>query len=41
MNALLKFGGATLLAAALSVPAAYAQTTVTAPGGNTSGSYMD
>ena len=41
MNALLKISGAALLAAALSVPAAYAQSTVTAPGGNTSGTYMD
>ena len=37
MNALLKISGAALLAAALAVPAAYAQSTVTAPGGNTSG----
>jgi peptide/nickel transport system substrate-binding protein/oligopeptide transport system substrate-binding protein len=41
MNALLKISGAALLAAALSVPAAYAQSSVTGPGGTTSGTYMD
>ena len=41
MNALLKIAGAAVLAAALAVPAAYADSTVTAPGGTTSGTYMD
>ena len=41
MNALLKLGGAVLLATALAVPGACAQSTVTGPGGTTSGTYMD
>jgi oligopeptide transport system substrate-binding protein len=42
MNALLKIAGAVILAAGLSAPVvAYAQGTVTAPGGTTSGTYMD
>src|ERR1700743_2282708 len=41
MNALLKISGAALLVAAVSVSAAFAQSTVTAPGGNTAGTYMD
>ena len=42
MNALLKMAGAALLVAGVSVPAvAVAQSTVTAPGGNTAGTYMD
>ena len=42
MNALLKMAGAAVLLAGISVPAvALAQSTVTAPGGNTSGTYMD
>ncbi|MBI4921291.1 MAG: peptide ABC transporter substrate-binding protein [Devosia nanyangense] len=42
MNALLKIAGAVMLAAGLSAPVvAYADSTVTAPGGTTSGTYMD
>ncbi len=42
MNALLKIAGAVVLAAGLSAPVvAHAQSTVTAPGGTTSGTYMD
>ena len=42
MNALLKIAGAVVLAAGLSAPVvAHAQSSVTAPGGTTSGTYMD
>ena len=42
MNALLKMAGAAVLAAGLAAPVvALAQGSVTAPGGNTSGTYMD
>ena len=42
MNALLKIAGAVALVAGLSAPAVtFAQGTVTAPGGTTSGTYMD
>ena len=41
MNALLKFAGAVMLAAGLTAAPAVAQSTLVAPGGSTTGTYMD